>query len=316
VKVIRGIPPVANWTPCALTIGNFDGVHRGHQALLKKLVTTAKAQNLQSCVMTFEPHPIEYFAPEKAPSRILSLRDKLEALAKVGIDQVLVVHFNQHFANLSPEEFVKTILVQGLQVKSILIGDDFHYGAKRAGNFSTLQEAGKVEGFSVERMDTLMESNERISSSAIRTALEQGHLEKARQLLGRPYMLSGHVLHGQKLGRSLGFPTLNISLANKLHRRKPAAQGIFIAQVHGLSDNPLPAVASLGQRPTVDDSGRYLLEVHIFNFNQSVYGKLVQIELIEKIRDEEKYNDLEALQNAIWQDALAAKNYFEITDHV
>jgi len=316
VKVIRGIPPVANWTPCALTIGNFDGVHRGHQALLKKLVATAKAQNLQSCVMTFEPHPIEYFAPEKAPSRILSLRDKLEALAKVGIDQVLVVHFNQHFANLSPEEFVKTILVQGLQVKSILIGDDFHYGAKRAGNFSTLQEAGKVEGFSVERMDTLMESNERISSSAIRTALEQGHLEKARQLLGRPYMLSGHVLHGQKLGRSLGFPTLNISLANKLHRRKPAAQGIFIAQVHGLSDNPLPAVASLGQRPTVDDSGRYLLEVHIFNFNQSVYGKLVQIELIEKIRDEEKYNDLEVLQNAIWQDALAAKNYFEITDHV
>ena len=316
MKVIRGIPPAANWTPCALTIGNFDGVHRGHQALLKKLVATAKAQNLQSCVMTFEPHPIEYFAPEKAPSRILSLRDKLEALAKVGIDQVLVVHFNQHFANLSPEEFVKTILVQGLQVKSILIGDDFHYGAKRAGNFSTLQEAGKVEGFSVERMDTLMESNERISSSAIRTALEQGHLEKARQLLGRPYMLSGHVLHGQKLGRSLGFPTLNISLANKLHRRKPAAQGIFIAQVHGLSDNPLPAVASLGQRPTVDDSGRYLLEVHIFNFNQSVYGKLVQIELIEKIRDEEKYNDLEALQNAIWQDALAAKNYFEITDHV
>ncbi len=316
MKVIRGIPPVANWTPCALTIGNFDGVHRGHQALLKKLVATAKAQNLQSCVMTFEPHPIEYFAPEKAPSRILSLRDKLEALAKVGIDQVLVVHFNQHFANLSPDEFVKTILVQGLQVKSILIGDDFHYGAKRAGNFSSLQEAGKAEGFNVERMDTLTESNERISSSAIRTALEQGHLEKARQLLGRPYMLSGHVLHGQKLGRSLGFPTLNISLANKLHRRKPAAQGIFIAQVHGLSDNPLPAVASLGQRPTVDDSGRYLLEVHIFNFNQSVYGKLVQIELIEKIRDEEKYNDLEALQNAIWQDALAAKNYFEITDHV
>jgi riboflavin kinase/FMN adenylyltransferase len=316
VKVIRGIPPVANWTPCALTIGNFDGVHRGHQALLKKLVTTAKAQNLQSCVMTFEPHPIEYFAPEKAPSRILSLRDKLEALAKVGIDQVLVVHFNQHFASLSPEEFVKTILVQGLQVKSILIGDDFHYGAKRAGNFSSLQEAGKAGGFSVERMDTLMESNERISSSAIRTALEQGDLEQARQFLGRPYMLSGHVLHGQKLGRSLGFPTLNISLANKLHRRKPAAQGIFIAQVHGLSDNPLPAVASLGQRPTVDDSGRYLLEVHIFNFNQSVYGKLVQIELIEKIRDEKKYNDLEALQNAIWQDALAAKNYFEITDHV
>jgi riboflavin kinase/FMN adenylyltransferase len=316
VKVIRGIPPVSNWTPCALTIGNFDGVHRGHQALLKKLVQTAKEKNIQSCVMTFEPHPIEYFAPEKAPSRILSLRDKLEALAEVGIDQVLVIHFNQHFANLSPTEFVEKILVKGLQVQSILIGDDFHYGAKRAGNFSSLCEAGQKYGFTVERMDTLEENNQRISSSATREALNQGDLNLARQLLGRPYMLSGHVLHGQKLGRTLGFPTLNVSLANKLHRRKPAAQGIFIAQVHGLSDNPLPAVASLGQRPTVDDSGRYLLEVHIFNFNQSVYGKLVRIELLEKIRDEAKYNDLETLKNAIDQDATAAKNYFEITDHV
>ncbi len=316
MKVIRGIPPVSNWTPCALTIGNFDGVHRGHQALLKKLVQTAKEKNIQSCVMTFEPHPIEYFAPEKAPSRILSLRDKLEALAEVGIDQVLVIHFNQHFANLSPTEFVEKILVNGLQVQSILIGDDFHYGAKRAGNFSSLCEAGQKYGFTVERMDTLEENNQRISSSATREALKQGDLSLARQLLGRPYMLSGHVLHGQKLGRTLGFPTLNVSLANKLHRRKPAAQGIFIAQVHGLSDNPLPAVASLGQRPTVDDSGRYLLEVHIFNFNQSVYGKLVRIELLEKIRDEAKYNDLETLKNAIDQDATAAKNYFEITDHV
>jgi riboflavin kinase/FMN adenylyltransferase len=316
VKVIRGIPPVSNWTPCALTIGNFDGVHRGHQALLKKLVQTAKEKNIQSCVMTFEPHPIEFFAPEKAPSRILSLRDKLEALAEVGIDQVLVVHFNQHFANLSPTEFVEKILVNGLQVQSILIGDDFHYGAKRAGNFSSLCEAGQKYGFTVERMETLEENNQRISSSATREALKQGDLSLARQFLGRPYMLSGHVLHGQKLGRTLGFPTLNVSLANKLHRRKPAAQGIFIAQVHGLSDNPLPAVASLGQRPTVDDSGRYLLEVHIFNFNQSVYGKLVRIELLEKIRDEAKYNDLETLKNAIDQDATAAKNYFEITDHV
>ena len=316
MKVIRGIPPVSNWTPCALTIGNFDGVHRGHQALLKKLVQTAKEKNIQSCVMTFEPHPIEFFSPEKAPSRILSLRDKLEALAEVGIDQVLVVHFNQHFANLSPTEFVEKILVNGLQVQSILIGDDFHYGAKRAGNFSSLCEAGQKHGFTVERMETLEENNQRISSSATREALKQGDLSLARQFLGRPYMLSGHVLHGQKLGRTLGFPTLNVSLANKLHRRKPAAQGIFIAQVHGLSDNPLPAVASLGQRPTVDDSGRYLLEVHIFNFNQSVYGKLVRIELLEKIRDEAKYNDLETLRNAIDQDATAAKNYFEITDHV
>ena len=246
MKVIRGIPPATDWTPCALTIGNFDGVHRGHQALLKKLVAKAKALQVQSCVMTFEPHPIEYFAPEKAPARILGLRDKLEALAEIGIDQVLVIHFNQAFANLSPEAFVKDILVDGLKVKSILIGDDFHYGAKRAGNFSDLQIAGQQFGFSVERMETLVEDQERISSSAIRLALQNGQMDRAQQLLGRPYMLSGHVLHGQKLGRTLGFPTLNLAVANRLHKRKPAAQGIFIAQVHGLSDNPLPAVASQG----------------------------------------------------------------------
>ena len=229
MKVIRGIPPATDWTPCALTIGNFDGVHRGHQALLKKLVAKAKALQVQSCVMTFEPHPIEYFAPEKAPARILGLRDKLEALAEIGIDQVLVIHFNQAFANLSPEAFVKDILVDGLKVKSILIGDDFHYGAKRAGNFSDLQIAGQQFGFSVERMETLVEDQERISSSAIRLALQNGQMDRAQQLLGRPYMLSGHVLHGQKLDRTLGFPTLNLAVANRLHKRKPAAQGIFIA---------------------------------------------------------------------------------------
>ena len=165
-------------------------------------------------------------------------------------------------------------------------------------------------------MDTLSENGLRISSSATREALAKGDFELAQDLLGRPYMISGHVLHGQKLGRDLGFPTLNISVANRLHKRKPAAKGIFIAQVHGLGDNPLPAVASLGQRPTVDDSGRYLLEVHIFNFHQHVYGKLVQVELIQKIRDEEKYNDLETLKRAIHADAMAAKNYFEINNHV
>jgi riboflavin kinase/FMN adenylyltransferase len=316
MKVIRGTPHVTNWTPCALTIGNFDGVHRGHQALLKKLVDKAHEKQLQSCVMTFEPHPIEYFSPEKAPARILGLRDKLQALQSSGINHVLVEHFNQAFASLTPDAFVEQILVKGLQVKYILIGDDFHYGAKRAGNFQSLVDSGKRWGFEVERMDTLTEEGARISSSATRAALTAGDLELTQRLLGRPYTLSGHVLHGQKLGRDLGFPTLNISMANRLHKRKPAAQGIFIAQVHGLSDNPLPAVASLGQRPTVDDSGRYLLEVHIFNFHETVYGKLVQIELIQKIRNEEKYNDLETLKQAIHEDAVAAKNYFEINNHV
>jgi riboflavin kinase/FMN adenylyltransferase len=316
VKVIRGTLPASNRTPCALTIGNFDGVHRGHQALLQKLTGNAKDLGLQSCVMTFEPHPIEYFAPEKAPTRILSLRDKLEALASQQIHTVAVEHFNSTFANLSPDEFVKEILVDRLQVKYLLIGDDFHYGAKRSGNYETLTVASKKYGFKVDRMPTLSENGERVSSSAIREALHNGNMTLARTLLGRPFMISGHVLHGQKIGRKLGFPTLNIAVANRLHKRKPSAQGIFIAQVHGLSDNPLPAVASLGQRPTVDDSGRFLLEVHVFNFEQNVYGKLVQIELLEKIRDEAKYNNLETLQQAIHADALAAKNYFEISDHV
>ena len=316
MKVIRGILPASNRTPCALTIGNFDGVHRGHQALLKKLTEKANELGLQSCVMTFEPHPIEYFAPEKAPSRILSLRDKLEALASHQISTVAVEHFNSTFANLSPEEFVKEILAHRLQVKYLLIGDDFHYGAKRAGNFESLSLASEKYGFKLECMPTLSENGERVSSSAIRAALQKGDMASARTLLGGPYMVSGHVLHGQKLGRSLGFPTLNIAVANRLHKRKPSAQGIFIAQVHGLSDNPLPAVASLGQRPTVDDSGRFLLEVHIFNFQQNVYGKLVQIELLEKIRDEAKYDNLETLQQAIHADALVAKNYFQISHHV
>jgi len=194
----------------------------------------------------------------------------------------LVEHFNQAFASLAPDDFIEKVLVNGLHVKYILIGDDFHYGAKRAGNFQTLVDSGKKWGFEVERMDTLSENNTRISSSATRLALATGDLKLTQNLLGRPYTISGHVLHGQKLGRDLGFPTLNISMANRLHKRKPAAEGIFIAQVHGLGDNPLPAVASLGKRPTVDDSGRYLLEVHIFNFHQTVYGKLVQIELIQK----------------------------------
>lgn len=316
MKVIRGIPSAQHWTPCALTIGNFDGVHRGHQALLKQLVTTAKQRGLKSCVMTFEPHPIEYFSPQQAPARISNLRDKLAAIASTGIDYVVVEHFNHRFSALSPQDFTHQVLDQGLKTKAVIIGDDFHYGAKRGGNFETLTQAGQELGFSVERMPTISSGDLRISSSATREALAHGDLARCEMLLGRPYMIGGHVLHGQKLGRDLGFPTLNIAVANRLHQRKPAALGIFVARVHGLGENPLPAVASLGIRPTVDDSGRYLLEVHVFNFNQNVYGKLVQIELIQKIRDEQKYNDLESLKQAILADSLIAKNYFETQNHV
>ena len=261
--------------------------------------------------MTFEPHPKEFFAPEQAPPRIMNLRDKLAAFASIGIDRVVVEHFNSAFARLSPAEFVSEIIVKQLNAKWILIGDDFRYGAKRAGNFASLKAAGQQYGFQVSSIQTILEDGERISSSALRAALAKGDMKLAEKLLGRPYGISGHVIHGQKLGRTLGFPTLNLAVANHLHHRKPATTGIFAARVLGLSENPLPAVASLGVRPTVEDQGRVLLETHIFDYQQDIYGKIITVELLEKIRDEAKYDDLETLTNAIAADAKHARNYFQ-----
>jgi riboflavin kinase/FMN adenylyltransferase len=260
--------------------------------------------------MTFEPHPKEFFAPDQAPPRIMNLRDKLSALFKIGIDRVVVEHFNAAFARLTPEEFVTEIIVKRLNAKWILIGDDFCYGAKRAGNFASLKAAGEQYGFEVSSIQTILEDGERISSSALRTALANGDMKLAEKLLGRPYGISGHVIHGQQLGRKLGFPTLNLAVANHLHHRKPATTGIFTAQVLGLDEKPLAAVASLGVRPTVEDQGRVLLETHIFDYDQDVYGKIITVELLEKIRDEAKYDDLDTLTKAIASDAAHARNYF------
>ena len=311
MNVFRGPTQFSAGPACALTIGNFDGVHRGHRALLKQLVDGARERGLISCVMTFEPHPKEFFSPEQAPPRILNLRDKLSALSELGIDRVVVEHFSAAFARLSPEEFVSEIIVKRLNAKWILIGDDFCYGKKRAGNFASLKAAGEKYGFEVSSIHTILEDGERISSSALRAALAHGDMNQVEKLLGRRYAISGHVIHGQQLGRKLGFPTLNLAVANHLHHRKPATTGIFTAQVLGLSDKPLPAVASLGVRPTVEDKGRVLLETHIFDYQQDVYGKIITVELLEKIRDEVKYEDLDTLTNAIADDAKHARNYFQ-----
>ncbi len=311
MNVFRGPTQFSAGPACALSIGNFDGVHRGHRALLKQLREGALEKDLVSCVMTFEPHPKEFFSPEQAPPRILNLRDKLAAFAQMGIDRVVVEHFNSAFARLTPEQFVLEILVKQLNTKWILIGDDFCYGAKRAGNFASLKVAGEKYGFEVSSIHTVLEDGERISSSALREALAAGDMEQASKLLGRPYGISGHVIHGQKLGRTLGFPTLNLAVANHLHHRKPATTGIFTAQVIGLGNKPLPAVASLGVRPTVEDEGRVLLETHIFDYDKDVYGKIITVELLEKIRDEAKYPDLDTLTQAIAADATHARNYFQ-----
>jgi riboflavin kinase / FMN adenylyltransferase len=312
VKVKRGIPPSLPRTPCALTIGNFDGVHLGHQALLAKLRAHAQEYQLQTCLLTFEPHPKEFFNPQNAPPRILNLRDKLEALKNTGIDLVVVEHFNANFAKKTPEEFVRDIIVQGLNTRHIVIGDDFHYGSKRAGNLETLEKAGIQYGFSVNALPTICDAQaERISSTALRAALKSGDLELAKKLLGRPYMISGHVIHGKKLGRNLGFPTLNLAMTNQLHQRPPAMTGIYIVQVHGLQEKPLPGVASIGYRPTVEDQGRVLLETHLFDFQEEVYGRVIRVEFLKKLRDEAKYSDLASLKEAIEADATAARNYFK-----
>lgn len=312
MKVFRGLPNAASRAPCALAIGNFDGVHRGHQALLARLREVASKMGLESAVMTFEPHPREFFAarsgdPSKAPTRIASLRDKLQSLATAGVDRVIVEHFNEHFASLSPQEFVEKILVQGLHVKWLIVGEDFCYGAKRAGNVASLIEAGKQYGFHVESQATVTSSGARISSSAIRKALAQGDFAEAEVLLGHPYAMSGHVIHGKKLGRTIGFPTLNLRVGHK----HPALSGIYIVQVHGLADDALPGVASIGIRPTVDDSGRVLLETHLFDYSQQCYGRLIRVEFLKKLRDEEKYIDLPTLTHAIERDAVQARTYFK-----
>jgi riboflavin kinase/FMN adenylyltransferase len=302
MQVFRGLPRSELRAPCALTIGNFDGVHRGHQALLARVVAAARARNIAAAVMTFEPHPRELFTPERAPMRISSLRDKLGALAEQGIDRAIVQHFNRPFASLTAEAFVD-LLISGCDARWLLVGDDFRFGARRTGDITLLQRHATRGAFELEQMPTVVEGEQRISSSAVRAALAAGDLRRAQHLLGRPYMISGRVLHGRKLGREIGFPTLNLRIAH----RHPAIQGVFAVRVHGLEPRPRPGVASLGLRPTVDDSGRWMLEVHLFDFAEQVYGRLVCVEFLQKLRDEERYSTFDQLAAAIADDARRAR---------
>jgi riboflavin kinase / FMN adenylyltransferase len=321
MQVFRGFHHAALAPACALTIGNFDGVHRGHQAMLALLTNEARHRGAPSCVLTFEPHPRDFFAaragkPESAPARIATLRDKLVELAGCGIDQLVVLRFDEHLARLSPQAFIDDVLLQGLGARYVLVGDDFRFGAQRAGDYALLDAAGDTQGFDVARMQSYEVHGARVSSSAVREALKTGDMARAAALLGRPYSLSGHVLHGAKLGRDLGFRTLNLRFAH----RNPAAMGIFAVRTHGLAAEPLRGVASLGKRPTVDDSGRVLLEVHCFDWPARLgpeggYGKLIRVELMHKLRDEARYDGLDALTAAIARDAQQAREYFARAEH-
>ncbi len=316
MKVFRGFNHPQRAAACALTIGNFDGVHRGHQAMLALLISEARHRGLASCVMSFEPHPRDFFAarlgkPELAPARIATLRDKLQELERCGVDQAVVLRFDEALAGLAPEDFVQRVLVQGLGARYVLVGDDFRFGARRAGDYTMLDALGERHGFDVARMMSYEVHGLRVSSSAVREALSAGDMARAAALLGRPYAISGHVVHGRKLGRELGFRTLNLRFAHA----KPAAQGIFVVQVRGLGDKPLPGVASLGVRPTVEDAGRVLLETHCLDWpatlpSEAAYGRTITVELMHKLHDERKYASLDALRAGIAQDTADARAWF------
>jgi riboflavin kinase / FMN adenylyltransferase len=309
--VFRRLPPASQRRPCALTIGNFDGVHRGHQSLLGRLRDTARRLGVVSTVLTFEPHPREFFASRRpgleAPTRIAMQRDKLEALRLAGIDRTCVAHFNERFAALSAEAFIDDILVHGLQLRHLIVGDDFRFGAARRGDFAMLEQASRQHGFGLERMDTLVEDGVRISSSEVRAALADGDFGRVERLLGRPYFISGRVAHGRKLGRTLGFPTLNL----RLPHGRPAVSGIHVVRVHGLGPAPREGVASLGTRPAVESDGSFQLETHVFDFDADAYGKLVRIEFLRKLRDEASYDTVDALVDQIRLDARQARDHFD-----
>ncbi|MBI5259969.1 MAG: bifunctional riboflavin kinase/FAD synthetase [Burkholderiales bacterium] len=316
MQVFRGFHHPGLASACALTIGNFDGVHRGHQAMLALLTNEARHRGLASCVMTFEPHPRDYFAaragqPEAAPPRIGTLRDKLSELERCGVDQVVVLRFDQRFAAQAPQAFIDDVLLAGVRARYVLVGDDFRFGARRAGDYAMLDAAGQRQGFDVARMMSYEVHGLRVSSSAVREALAQGDMARTAALLGRPYGISGHVVHGRKLGRELGFRTLNLRFTHP----RPAAMGIFVVRVHGLADAPLRGVASLGVRPTVEDAGRVLLETHCLEWPallgpEAGYGRVLKVELLHKLHDERKYDSLDALRAGIAQDRADALAWF------
>ena len=306
MQFIRGIynlPP--GHQGCVATIGNFDGIHLGHQAVIGQLAEKAADLSLPSVLISFEPQPMEFFLPDKAPARLTRLREKLQVLRRFSVDMLLCLRFNRQLAALTAEEFIQQILVQALRVRFLVVGDDFRFGKNRAGDFTMLQAAGEQYDFQVVHMHTFSVDGERVSSTRIRDALQAGDLQYADRLLGREYRMSGRVAHGKKLGRELGFPTANIDV----HRRATPLQGIFIVEVFGLQGEPLQGVASLGTRPTVDGT-KVLLEVYIFDFDREIYGEYLQVSFLKKLRDEVKYTTLEALKLQIQKDVDEAKDYF------
>lgn len=293
-----------------ITIGNFDGLHLGHQSLIERVKARAKQTQAASCVMLFEPQPQEYFSPNDIGPRLLPLRDKIERLRQYGIDRVVCITFNKHFSQVSAEDFIKAFLVHQCHVKHIIVGDDFRFGYRRGGDFSLLQEMGKTLGFTVEHSDSVIYQGERVSSTQVRRALLAGDCEYASKLLGRPYQIQGKVMRGNRMGHQLGFPTANV-LLHKRHCKMLPLSGVFVVTVLGAEDQPLPGAANMGYRPTIAGTSP-VLEVHLLDYEGDLYGKRLSVDFLHKIRDEQRFDSLTALKTQIAADVSQAKHYFQL----
>ena len=291
---------------CVATIGNFDGVHVGHQAVIENLANQGRRLGLPVVVILFEPQPREYFLPAQSPARLTRFREKLSQLAKLPVDEVLQLHFDHTLADCPAEDFIRAFLVEALRVKYLVVGDDFCFGKNRRGNFAMLKQAGQAHGFEVADTDSVAVGGERVSSTLIREALSAGSMTEAATLLGRPYSVIGRIRHGQQLGRRLGFPTANIAMM----RKKTPLQGVFAVTMTGISALPLPGVANVGSRPTVDGRPRVQLETHLFDFSGDLYGRLVEVHFHHKLREERRFETVQALRDQIEKDAGQARAYF------
>lgn len=311
MRVFLGVPDLAD-TPSVLTIGNFDGVHLGHQAMLRQLRAKADVLGIPATVMTFEPHPREFFAPDKAPARLTSLREKLALLEACGVDRVVLFRFDRRHAAMSADDFIARVLVKGLAVRHVIIGDDFRFGQGRQGDLALLQQQGASLGFTAEALETVTvngitgEEGRRVSSSAVRQALEASDLALAAQLLGRPYAIAGRIVHGDKIGRTIGFPTANV----QLKRKRVPMKGVYAVTVSGLDKRQLPGAASIGVRPTVGQGLKPVLEVHLLDFDQNVYGAHATVHFQRRLRDEVKFDSFDALKRQIALDVQATQDYF------
>jgi riboflavin kinase/FMN adenylyltransferase len=293
------------------TIGNFDGVHLGHQSVFRHLLEKGAELDLPTTVVTFEPQPREFFQPDSAPARLTRLREKLQAIEDAGVQRVVVLEFNKRLAAMPAEAFVRELLAEGLGVRFLSVGDDFRFGRGRKGDFELLRNMGLAFGFEVENMNTYKLDADRVSSTRIRELLTLGDLATAAQCLGRPYRICGRVIHGHKRGRTIGFPTLNVNM----RRLVSPLHGVYAVKVGGLGTGELLGVANIGNRPMVDGDHRYLLEVHLFNFDRQVYGEHVSVEFVQKLRDEQRFDSFEQLRQQILCDADQARTILGVAEN-